>query len=1134
MTGHHKIWLVGCTNCSELWLADATHETTDCPRCGTTYRTRTLRKFAEDTDRSALIDKRTQILASRSDPRARDQYQTTVETALEDHDSLEDAAWADVFEEETVLRHIGADDVADKLYSSDDSAPSTNSEPAANATDSEHATPTLDPLGTPLPVAADPGISRIPPDRDGQLDLSTTVVHRGLQPQMRRWVPDLLEELLPTLTAAVAQWTSDQDDLALDERDTERIASTLLEELDVGPDIVEIDGDRQAPVEVRAWLRDLVTFTVDALADTLTVDDAPRSLTRIGTGRGLLNAGRAALEAGPVALLDVLDVTPQVAATLNEGEWVGTRPATRARSLGMLAAFSTAVDVQLVFSSPRLERVLVDDHGDWTNRNLSLTGATDSSRADTAAPDDTEDAGLAREAWDIIRARGWSGTGYTRILGNLSAAGATRGDLAADDDVGLSEGSIYAYVDDLVDADFVTIDDTTTPSMVFLTPLGASLAEYVDTSGTIRSPVQASLTQSPNRDTRECTPQDRHDQPRDGPSAASPRTSATEAFLGDTGDAAEDGYTRFLGRYSGGDAPREIEPATLHHQLQSARRTDGVTVVEDANLREFDDGRVSYLSGGPSFDDDVAVVLEWGNPLGTMARLVGTLLGSRAWSKILRRSRLGSDLEHLWDGADAFDAALADVAKFGAQIGWMSSGEENDYHSYRDRLEGVRCSLLEDVGKFENLDQDKRSALLAKLIGLFTTATALYDAAGYDLTVHLRIPDIEQLRRDDGRYGRFLEFFRSVVAKQGIYQGPEGVHSIYRMQREQREEKLKRRLDYEIDPTNPRANLTCSWVVAVDDASKDVVDEVEAALTTEDDRVRDRIQDGTEDAAVMAVPVRQGNSVAATREIVEGFAVKKGFGAETRQDLDRLANVFHAALGTTTRGPSPFDVAAAMQALESRDRVDDELSVSALATGIATLPANRLLPSLFEGERPKLALQKMVKRLLASDTPVSRAELVEASSQNSVDRYLQRLRALDIVENVGRGEYRAYLEPWWAPASDAADPYNDDHESTIEDVSLGTVQWRDILYGAADRLDPDLPKDVDAVSVHDPVFWTDPDFETIIESIPGLEQYEHLLRVYLEDRGPDDGDPEAVARIGSPPPGGAPSQQTLTATVSAD
>ncbi|MDL0125924.1 replication protein, partial [Halobacterium salinarum] len=995
MSGDHPRWLVGCSTCEELWLTAATRDTTTCPRCRSTYRTQTLRKFAEDTDRDVLIEKRTQILASRSGPRAREQYRTTVDDALATHDSLDDAARSSLIDEEVVLRHLGADDTADLLYNTRESTTAPDS--AAEDPDSGHANPTLDPLGVALPVAGDPGISRIPPERDGQTDLSTTVVYRGLQPQLRRWIPSLLEDLLPTLTAAVAQWTIDQDTVALDERDTEAIATALLDTLEIDPGTVEIDGDRQAPVEVRAWVRDLVAFTVRAVDDDgVAVDDAPNSLTRIGTGRGLVNAGRAALRAGPAALLESLEVAPQVAATLNEGEWVGTRQETRTRSLDALDTLSEALDIQLVFSTPRMETLLLEDHTDWTRRHLSLTDITETSHP--AAPDTAgdADAALARQAWDILREREWSGTGYTRILGNLSASGATRGDLAADDDVGLSEGSIYAYVEDLAEAGFVTLDDTTRPSIVQLTALGASIADYVDTEGAVQNPAQASLTQSPNRDTRECTPQPDQELPRDAPRPGDDRVSGTESFLAATGDAKEDGYTRFLGRYNGGTAPREIEPATLHHQLGAGRCTEGISVVEDANLQDFEDSRVSYLSGGPSFDDDVSVVLEWGNPLGTLARLVGTLLGGRAWSKILRRSRLGSNLENLWAGADQFDAALADVATFGAQLGWMSSREEDDYLSYRERLEDVRCSLLEEVGRFDELDHEQRSALLSKLIGLATTATTLYHAAGYELTVHLRVPDAAQLRRDDGRYGRFLGFFRSVVAKQGVYRGPDGVHSIYRMQREQRAEKLKRRLGYEIDPGEPEAELTCSWVVAVDEAGDEVVDEIEAALRAEDHRVRDRIQEGSEDAAVMDVPVALANGPETTRRIVEAFAMKKGFGAGARQDLDRLVTVVHAALGTQERGPSPFDVAAVMQALESKDDPADELDVSALARGIATLPANRLLPSLFDdGERPKLALQKMLRALLGSHGAVSREDLVAVSSKNSVDRYLQRLRALD-------------------------------------------------------------------------------------------------------------------------------------------
>ncbi|MDL0126433.1 replication protein, partial [Halobacterium salinarum] len=117
-------------------------------------------------------------------------------------------------------------------------------------------------------------------------------------------------------------------------------------------------------------------------------------------------------------------------------------------------------------------------------------------------------------------------------------------------------------------------------------------------------------------------------------------------------------------------------------------------------------------------------------------------------------------------------------------------------------------------------------------------------------------------------------------------------------QRERRSEKLKRRLGYEIDPGDPRAELTCSWVVAVDGTGGEVASDIEGALCVEDHRVRERIQEGTEEAAVMDVPVVVANGAETTRRIVEAFAMKKGFSAGARQDLDRLVNVIHAALGT--------------------------------------------------------------------------------------------------------------------------------------------------------------------------------------------------------------------------------------------
>lgn len=116
--------------------------------------------------------------------------------------------------------------------------------------------------------------------------------------------------------------------------------------------------------------------------------------------------------------------------------------------------------------------------------------------------------------------------------------------------------------------------------------------------------------------------------------------------------------------------------------------------------------------------------------------------------------------------------------------------------------------------------------------------------------------------------------------------------------------------------------------------------------------------------------------------------------------------------------------------------------------------------------------------------------MIDAASKNSYEKYLSRLIALDIVEQTGRGQYRVYLEPWWTPASGLEEPQNDVHDSEIDVASVGVPEWRDVLYGAARGLDLD----------EDPQSWVPPcDFEDVLEAIPELRQYEHLLRVWFDE-----------------------------------
>lgn len=57
--------VVGCTDCSALWIVEGTPETTECRRCGSRHTFEKLRKFIETADRAEARDHRATILAQR-------------------------------------------------------------------------------------------------------------------------------------------------------------------------------------------------------------------------------------------------------------------------------------------------------------------------------------------------------------------------------------------------------------------------------------------------------------------------------------------------------------------------------------------------------------------------------------------------------------------------------------------------------------------------------------------------------------------------------------------------------------------------------------------------------------------------------------------------------------------------------------------------------------------------------------------------------------------------------------------------------------------------------------------------------------------------------------------------------------
>jgi len=59
--------VVGCSDCSALWIIEGRSETTQCPRCGTTRQYAKRRKLVETEDEDHAREVRSSMLANRQD-----------------------------------------------------------------------------------------------------------------------------------------------------------------------------------------------------------------------------------------------------------------------------------------------------------------------------------------------------------------------------------------------------------------------------------------------------------------------------------------------------------------------------------------------------------------------------------------------------------------------------------------------------------------------------------------------------------------------------------------------------------------------------------------------------------------------------------------------------------------------------------------------------------------------------------------------------------------------------------------------------------------------------------------------------------------------------------------------------------
>ncbi|SEA40476.1 hypothetical protein SAMN04488065_3030 [Haloplanus vescus] len=998
--------VVGCRRCQSHWIVNNLdlHEQVQCASCGAVWQTDRLQPRAQADDPDVARELRARILADRAGEADRyaavDDY-GVLEEQVSEYFGRQEALFAtdadaqlaehrqqfetlaDAYLEQESRRFESA---AEAYLARRDRWLEAEAEAVLGQSDQRYADAVTEEVDQDL-FDIDVDEASVTLARPGQARVDAVQLTR-VGPQVSDWLPDLWTQLLPQ-TTDLAREIADEHDGS---------DATALAEA-CGVPIAVTTGDHQEAIAAaQQYVTLLAAHTrAETAASDAQNEDRREALTAIGTGQDPLNSGLDALVAGPLALHAQRDRTIPITLTLDPASWQEAPKSTRERALKILTYLATVFDVRVVCCSQAAERAL-REHSEWVAAHL--TEPEDGSRQDVSAEDDTGTSHAAYEAAQQFA----PGDGHLRVVDALRDAESRQARTLADDpDVDLAAGSISAYLGRLETAGFVDIDRSGTYHVVSLTPLGDALSTLITEDYDVRHPEQAALIETSSRlsaprqdltstvyragEASSPPPGD----PADG--GGSPPTP--EEWLTATGKI-EDGadYVQWLG---GPESGGVMDSWGMHSRLTAPVREQGVTLV-DHEIDALDDGRVGYLS---CFDDTTLAVVQWGGPLATLVRLSSILLSDKAWARLLNRQALGDDLQEAYDGA--FDDAVEDVLRYASQVGWLGE-EQETWAGLRDRLQHVRDGVLRRLGELDDGDTEARTELFKDAHGLFATATHLYAAAGLDLQITVRLPDVDQLRRNSQRLRSFTQFFRHTIPKSAGY----GTHNAYRNLIEDREPKLKRRMSVDFDPTEPLADLVADWVIVGPDASV-LQPELRGALEAANDDVREAIAQGDEETFGLSVPVHVANAYPGIRAVLETHLERKGFQASS--ELRELTHVLQSVLATDDRGASPYDVATVCLHLAAATHDSQTLGVTDLEHGLAQLPSDRLVPTLPPSAR------RLLQTILEASEPLCTSQLVDEAgiSQRSYDRHREVLEAVGFLDQDDESRWESRLIPWWSP-----------------------------------------------------------------------------------------------------------------------
>ncbi|WP_348609670.1 hypothetical protein [Halobaculum rarum] len=722
-----------------------------------------------------------------------------------------------------------------------------------------------------------------------------------------------------------------------------------------------------------------------------------RTLTRIGFGRDPFNSTINDIEDGPAALVALREATPVVYLYLDSASWTENRRRLRVDALETIACLKRGYDVRLVASAD-IERSIRTRHPDWCDEHLTQNGPVQGLQDSRVATDDKDPAPprVDPELWEtVVELPPGKRFELLATIPQTKDQRRTVESIKSDSSLQMSPGTVDRYYRELEECGLVTVLEPSGSNEVFVTSDGNAAQQLLTEDYDLQHPTQTDLTDSLTHP------------PQSHTSKVCGGDGRTASLVGqsfeETLRATEGGLT--------GPKPRQLplpdcwlDESSQFSRLSMNQLADGVTLVDEP-IRAFDDGRVAYFG---TRDSESHVIVQWGGALATAVRSAVTLLSDLAFNTALTRE----NLDDLLSGPNALDELRRCL-----QVGWVKS---TTYSTLRRELQKHARSLLGELAPSKG-NPEVWGRTMRQAHGLLTSATALFDAAGYDVTLHVRIPDTNQLSRDDLRYREFIQFVQNTVPKNYQYRG----HSASRFLLETDGDKLKYRYSDIVDPDDLLAHPTANWVV-VGPGATEFRDDVEKAL--EATPIREQVADGTELGIEIPVEVATTNNISSLRSVIESSLDRVDSRLRGDLDLDSVVRLCMYAHMDPDHGslPAPADVSEMMLAADALTSRDERIGMGALVRGVGHVDPERIYPWLPPSARSIMAA------LFRSDEPVQRKEILEEAdvSLSSYERHRSTLDELGLLTDVGEYRYEATVPGEWTSL------VGDGEEYTAVDGSL--------------------------------------------------------------------------------------------------